>query len=151
MAFERICCRDEEDTQEALQDMANKLNYAEEHMPPKKKTVEEFLAMDMAVLNDLLAESISTEMSIPRWGRVSLAEYTGWCWTTLRPEIRKRGYKISIGDSFDSSVRSKVWFSLNKGFNRDDMSCYGEVEESTTITLAHFLCACYLYVMQEIQ
>lgn len=104
-----------------------------EHMPPPKKTVEEFLAMSDEELDSLVRRS-DTDRSGPCYaGSPSVA------WTVLRPEIRKRGYWIDVYESPSGGVS----FTIGKG----DFKC--REFESTTVTLARFLCACFLFVMQE--
>ena len=110
------------------------LNFAAEHMPPPKKTVEEFLAMDDRDLTSAVRGF---------YGDANFyAEYSGVCWDKLRPEIRKRGYAVVVHEPSADIVYFKFW-------------CHGDdnvtvlAEESSTVTLARFICACYLYVMQE--
>lgn len=137
-SFERITLPKEWSTLNKLQDMADKLNYAEENMPTTKKTVEEFLAMDEHAL-DLACRSLSSRNEVYK------ASFTA-CWSILRPEMIKRGYDVET----HLATNLKSSFSLFKSMVPKGIQRIGEpVEESSTVTLARFLCACYLYVMQE--
>lgn len=114
-----------------LQNIEDCLN---EHMPPLKKTVDDFLAMSDDELDAMIRKHRLTSSRY--------ANYSGQCWDNLRPGIRNRGYKIDINDQLEEHCEFELW-------KKDGVVQVANVEESTTVTLARFICACYLYVMQE--
>ena len=130
----KYSAEDEEYCEEYMQAIADCLN---KHMPPKKKSFEDFLAMSDADLSDAVS-------NIRNSGHPYYATNMHACHEYLRPAILEMGFAVTTGINHTTEKFSwKLWEIGD--YNDYVASSVG----STSSTLPRFYCASYLWAQQE--